>query len=245
MRPVRRGASAVAGAAVARRNTPLHSAARYGHADVAAALINAGADMTIKNIHGCAFAAGAAGPASAAASAAISRRNTPLHRAAYYVNAAATAATLINAGADVTIKNAKGCAFCGSAAGWVSADATAAVARRETPLHLAAESRNADVAAALIGAGADVTVKNIDGYAALRCAAWPTATAAARLPAGGRQSNTGSHLRRQFLNFMGTFLEVLDQSLKPYMWIGPQNHYQYRQFKKHDVMKGSPHTRRP
>ena len=71
MRPVRRGASAAAGAAVARRMTPLHvcaatigdaavikaGLARLGHADVAAALINAGADMTIKNVHGCAFAA--------------------------------------------------------------------------------------------------------------------------------------------------------------------------------------------
>ncbi len=131
------------------------------------------------------------------------------------------------------------------AAGWASTAAGAAVARRNTPLHRAAYYGHADVAAALIGAGADMTVKNIDGYAALRCAEWPTATAAARLPAGGRQSNSGLHLRRHFLNFMGTFLEVLDQSLKPHMWIGPQNHYQYRQFKKHDVMKGSPHTRRP
>ena len=71
MRPVRRGASAAAGAAVARRMTPLHvcaatigdaavikaGLARLGHADVAAALINAGADMTIQNVHGCAIAA--------------------------------------------------------------------------------------------------------------------------------------------------------------------------------------------
>jgi hypothetical protein len=63
------------------------------------------------------------------------------------------------------------CGGAAGAAGWASTAAGAAVARRNTPLHLAAESRNADVAAALIGAGADATVKNIDGYAALRCAA--------------------------------------------------------------------------
>jgi hypothetical protein len=36
--------------------------------------------------------------------------------------------------------------------------------------------------ATLLGAGADVTIENIDGYAALRCAAWPTATTAAPMP---------------------------------------------------------------
>ena len=77
---------------------------------------------------------------------------------------------------------------CGSAAGWVSADATAAVARRETPLHLAAESRNADVAAALIGAGADVTVKNIDGYAALRAALRRMADRHSRSPVARRRT---------------------------------------------------------
>ncbi len=42
-------ASAASDAAVARRNTPLHLAARYGHADVAAALIGAGADVSVEN----------------------------------------------------------------------------------------------------------------------------------------------------------------------------------------------------
>jgi ankyrin repeat protein len=41
----------------ARRNTPLHTAAHYDHADVAAALINAGADMNIQNNKWWAFAA--------------------------------------------------------------------------------------------------------------------------------------------------------------------------------------------
>jgi ankyrin repeat protein len=62
------------------------------------------------------------------------------------------------------------------------------VARSWTPLHCAAANGNAAATATLLGAGADVAIKNISGYAALRCAARPTATATAPVPAGGRRS---------------------------------------------------------
>ena len=42
-------ASAAANAAVARRWTPLHIAAHYGHADATAALLGAGADASIQD----------------------------------------------------------------------------------------------------------------------------------------------------------------------------------------------------
>ena len=45
-------ASAAADAAVARRSTPLHYAARYGHADAMAALLGAGADASIQDCYG-------------------------------------------------------------------------------------------------------------------------------------------------------------------------------------------------
>ncbi len=51
---------------------------------------------------------------------------------------------------------------------WASAAAGAAVARRATPLHYAAWNGNAAVTAALIGAGADVSIKDWTGYAAPR-----------------------------------------------------------------------------
>ena len=60
---------------------------------------------------------------------------------------------------------------------------------RFTPLHNAAGNGNAAATAALLGAGADATIKNHKGYAAPRRAAGPTATAAAPLPAGTRQSD--------------------------------------------------------
>ncbi len=171
----------------ARRDTPLHCAAQWsdGHGDVVAALIGAGADVTIENVHGYAaaggpFSGGAAGAAGWASAAAVAHRNTPLHCAAANGNGDVVAA-LINAGASVNIQNRKRWAFwrrCGRCGGRASAAAGAAVARRNTPLHLvidlplhlAAARGNAfviDVVTALIGAGADMTLKNIEGYAAL------------------------------------------------------------------------------
>jgi hypothetical protein len=52
--------------------------------------------------------------------------------------------------------------------GWASAAAGAAVACRSTPLHCAAANGTAAVTAALLGAGADASIKDNYGYAALR-----------------------------------------------------------------------------
>jgi cytohesin len=48
----RRGPMPPSGAAVARRWTPLHYAAKYGHANAMAALLGAGADASIKDWNG-------------------------------------------------------------------------------------------------------------------------------------------------------------------------------------------------
>jgi hypothetical protein len=70
--------------------------------------------------------------------------------------------------------------------GWASAAARAAVARRSTPLHWAAYNGNADATAALLGSGADGSIKDNNEYAAPRRAARPTATSRSR----GARRNT-------------------------------------------------------
>ncbi len=69
--------------------------------------------------------------------------------------------------------------------GWASA---AAVASRSTPLHWAAYNGNADATAALLGSGADASVKDNNEYAAPRRAVphGPTASSRSR---GGPQGD--------------------------------------------------------
>ena len=66
--------------------------------------------------------------------------------------------------------------------GWASAAAGAAVASRSTPLHWAAYNGNADATAALLGFGADASIKDNNEYAAPRRAAphGPTAASCSR-----------------------------------------------------------------
>ncbi len=91
--------------------TALHYAAAYGNLPTVHALINAGASLNIQDHDRWAFGGrrglGAVGMDQAAAGAAGPRRCTPLHLAACYANADATAA-LIGAGADATIENRNG-----------------------------------------------------------------------------------------------------------------------------------------
>jgi hypothetical protein len=92
---------------------------------------------------------------------------TALHWAAEHGHLPSVCA-FINAGAPLDIQDCIGWAFLrrfGAAesvrSGWASAAATAA--RRATPLHCAAEYGHADVMAALLGAGADASIKNSNG----------------------------------------------------------------------------------
>ena len=58
----RRGPMPPSGAAVARRWTPLHYAAKYGHANAMAALLGAGAAASVENWQGCAASAATTAP---------------------------------------------------------------------------------------------------------------------------------------------------------------------------------------
>ena len=101
---------------------------------------------------------------------------------------------LIDAGASLDIQNiyrwALGRSARPIAAVGVGQCRRCLVARRSTPLHLAADYGHAAATAALLGAGADASIENCGGYDAPRRTARPTATAAAAVPAGGQQSNT-------------------------------------------------------
>ena len=96
------------------RDTPLHEAAIYGRATIAATLIAAGADVNAKNDHGWTplqVAARSVVSVLLAAGADVNARDnvglTPLHRAAQ-AGFATIAATLIAAGAEVNAKNDHG-----------------------------------------------------------------------------------------------------------------------------------------
>ncbi len=100
---------------------------------------------------------------------------------------------LINAGASLHSQDKKRWAFWGGRHGrlvrsrWASAAAGAAVARRSMPLHSAAVNGHADATAALLGAGADASIKGTCEYAALHHRAAPHGRpppAAAAMPAG-------------------------------------------------------------
>ncbi len=76
----------------------------------------------------------------------------------------------------------------GGGSAWASAAAGAAVARRYTPLHYAVYFGRADeiaVMAALLGAGADASIKDSGGYAVPRRTGRPPRAASRRCPAGG------------------------------------------------------------
>ena len=131
--------------------TPLHRAAREGHADVARALLDSGAHDVAKD----------------------KNRRTPLHLAAVYGHAD-VARVLLDAGASVYAPDKfdnfplhlaadKGRAEVAK----VLLDAGASVDARDTndntPLHLAANKGRADIAKVLLDAGAGVDVQDNDG----------------------------------------------------------------------------------
>ena len=156
--------------------TPLHEAARYGRATIAATLIAAGAEVNAKGKRGSTPLHGAALGDSApvvslllAAGAEVNVKNnsgdTPLHWAAS--RSAPIVSLLLAAGADV---NAKGYA-------------------NDTPLH---EAASGPVASALLAAGAEVNAKNNFGRTPLRdtcsveeCSSYSAPIRAVLMAAGG------------------------------------------------------------
>ena len=137
---------------------PSHIAAFADARDVAALLIERGADINATGKNGWTPLHGAAWfNASETAALLIGRGadinakrkggQTPLHDAAWN-NASETAALLIGRGADINVKNERG---------W-------------TPLHGAAWNNASETAALLIGRGADIRAKNAKGRTPLAVA---------------------------------------------------------------------------
>ena len=130
--------------------TPLHLAARYGPASIAAALIAAGADVEADSIGvtPLIFAMGTRHVTVVAlllaAGADVNAKNddgdTPLHYAADVGDAAIIATLLAAEGVSVNAKNDDD----------------------DTPLHFAVKFGHASVVAALLAAGAEVNAKNKD-----------------------------------------------------------------------------------
>ena len=155
--------------------TPLHWAADGGDVAIAAALLAAGADVSLTTGSG----------------------QTPLHWAANGGHAAVVA-TLLAAGADVNAKSDDGGTPLRFAAGGGHVSAVAELLAAgaevdakndddETPLHWAARNGRAAVVVGLLSAGAEVNAKNDDGDAPLHLAAdgGHAAVVAALIAAGG------------------------------------------------------------
>ena len=155
--------------------TPLHWAANGGHVAIAAALLAAGADVSLTTGSG----------------------QTPLHWAANG-GYAAVVATLLAADAEVNAKSDDGGTPLRFAAGGGHVSAVAELLAGgadvdaknddgETPLHWAARNGRAAVVVALLAAGAEVNAKNDDDETPLRFAVdgGHSAVAAALIAAGG------------------------------------------------------------
>ena len=202
-------AGRISGSGYDREYTPLHEAARYGRATIAAALIAAGADLEAIPHNSHNFVAGSGTPLHYAARnghAAVatvliaagaevnaktaSSGETPLHWAAHYGRATVVAA-LIAAGADLEA---------------IPHNSHNFVAGSGTPLHYAARFRRASAvgadhaaaALALIAAGAKVNAKTNGGRTPLHSwagkATIVAATVVAALIAAGAEVNAKDDL---------------------------------------------------
>ena len=138
--------------------TPLHLAARMGHAKVSRFLLERDADVTAQDGNG----------------------STPLHQASQYGNAE-TASMLIERGADVTAQDKNGSTPLHLASQFVQAeiasmliergaDVTAQDENGSTPLHQASKLGQAEMASMLIERGADVTAQDEGGSTPLHLA---------------------------------------------------------------------------
>ena len=171
--------------------TPLHLAARMGHAKVSRFLLERDADVTAQDENGStplhqASQFGYAEIASmliergADVTAQDKNGSTPLHQAPQYGNAE-TAGMLIERGADVTAQDKNGSTSLHLASQFGQAeiasmliergaDVTAQNTNGSTPLHLALIFGRAETASMLIERGADVTAQNENGSTPLHLA---------------------------------------------------------------------------
>ena len=147
---------------------PLHQAALYGHAAIAAALVTAGADVNAKD--GMNFGG-----------------DTPLSRAAQFGHAPVVS-VLIAAGADVNLGNSEGSAPLHNAGSFDIELPDAS--NYNVGADRAERGRaQASVISMLIAAGATVNVKNVFGNTPLHIAAVGSAAAASVLLAMGAEAN--------------------------------------------------------
>ena len=160
-------------------DTPLHLAARYGRATIAATLIAAGANVNAKG-----FA-----------------DRTPLHRAAIRGHVAVVA-TLIAAGAGLEAKDSGGATPLNYAANASVVSVLLAAGAEvntknnygNTPLHRAAD---ASVVSLLLAAGAEVNVKNEVGQTPLyNAASWGSASVVSVLLVAGAEANATTNSGR-------------------------------------------------
>ena len=171
--------------------TPLHLAARMGHAKVSRFLLERDADVTAQDENGstplhqasqCGYAeiASMLIERGADVTAQDKNRSTPLHQASQYGNAE-IASMLIERGADVTAQDKNGSTPLHQApqygnaetAGMLierGADVTAQDKNGSTSLHLASQFGQAEIASMLIERGADVTAQNKNGSTPLHLA---------------------------------------------------------------------------
>ncbi len=189
--------------------TPLHAAARQGKIKALSALLERGAEVNAKDVHGC----------------------TPLHSAAYGGHTRA-AEYLLGHGAEVDITRADGTTPLYYAAKDGRTNLVDLLLKRGakpdassetglTPLHAAAQAGQLPAAELLVAAGANIAIEDKEGHTALHLAAKAGERAMAEwLLNHGADPDAKDHLRMKPLDYVvgvtnAPLAALLEQHMKP------------------------------